>query len=66
MTDEKDIKKGIALMYYQMGNQCIKISKAIEEDLEKYVITERKLGTELEIADGRKYQLVLELKAVKE
>ena len=62
MTDEKDIKKGIALMYYQMGKECIKISKAIEEDLDKYVITGRKIGSELEVEDGRKYQLILELK----
>ena len=61
MTDEKDIKKGIALMYYKMGKDCLKTYEAITENLEKYNITERKIGTELEIADGRKYKLILEL-----
>ena len=64
MTDEKDVKKGIAMMHYKMGEYCIKTSEAIEEDLDKYVITGRKTGSELEVADGRKYQLILELKRV--
>jgi hypothetical protein len=64
MIDEKDIKKGIGMMYYRMGKCCIKTSEAIEEDLDKYVITERKMGNELKVADGRKYQLILELKRV--
>lgn len=64
MIDEKDIKKGIAMMYYRTGKCCIKTSEEIKEDLDKYVITERKTGIELEVADGRKYQLILELKRV--
>lgn len=64
MIDEKRIKKGIAMMYYKMGKDCIKTSEAIKEDLDKYVITERKTGVVLEVVDGRKYQLILELKRV--
>lgn len=64
---ENDIKKGISNMYYVMSKTCKRISDEIEKDLDNYTIQNQRIqGFELECAGGKKYQLVLELKEVKE
>ena len=62
MTDIIDVKKGIANMYYMMGRACQKHSEAIETDLDGYVIDDLKMGYEFKTNDGKKYQLICELK----
>lgn len=66
MTDIIDVKKGIANMYYMMGRACQKHSGAIETDLDRYVIDNLKMGYEFKTNDGKKYQLICELKELME
>ena len=62
MTEIIDVKKGIANMYYMMSRVCQKHSEAIETDLDGYVVDDHKMGYELKTNDGKKYQLICELK----
>jgi hypothetical protein len=64
MTDEI-IKQGIAKMYYSMSRACKRHSRAIEENIEEFNISDLKMGYELVDEEKNiKYQLVLELKKV--
>lgn len=66
MMDENDVKKTIAHMYCAMSRVCEKQCNAIESDLESYIIRDLKNGFEASIKDGRKFQLILELKEIVE
>lgn len=66
VVTENDVKKGISDMYYAMSKKCRHISDEIETDIDNYTIQNQSSGYELECANGRKYQLILELKEVKE
>lgn len=63
-VDEKDIKMGISKMYYGMSRACRRHSKAIEQDLDGFNISNMKIGYELQTEGKLKYQLVLELKVI--
>lgn len=64
MTENYDVKKGIAKMYSIMGRNCQRQAEAIE-NVDGYIIDDLKIGCKFS-DNGKTYLLICELKELSE